>query len=256
LLEVLHLVNRALHGRRIPRVTRCRDICYVAGVHGIGRVFAFADAHEVRVQGHHTVGVFPILVLRLTFIVLGCGAYEAARRDEFVLLVLFVEGGIYHVEAVEVRRIPIRILCQHLINAILLRKMFDPITGEINLNLMCNLLEISRWSLDGITFAEGGWLEGMEDVGRDDPALSVLLRLLQPITSRLEATTVEPLLCNVHRSVPRPERMLVQALSQYLLRLLDRYTQPHDQISEIYLLIFNRFSSCLSTCIIHWATLW
>ena len=149
----------------------------MAGVHGIGRVFAFADAYEVRVQGHHSVRVFPILVLRLTFVVLGGCAYESARRDEFVLLVLFVESGIYHVEAVEVRRVPIRILCQHLINAILLRKMFDPITGEINLNLMCNLLEISRWSLYGISFAETGGFEGVEHVLRDDPALRVLLRL-------------------------------------------------------------------------------
>jgi len=130
-----------------------------------------------------------------------------------------VEGRINHVVAVEVCWVPIWILCQHFIYTVLLRKMFD--------------LEISRWSLDGITFTEGRLLEGMEDVLRDDPALSVLLRLRQPIISRLKATTIKPLRCNVHRSVSRPERMLVQALSEYLLSLL------HRRLQEINVLLVH-----------------
>lgn len=42
--------------------------------------------------------------------------------------------------------------------------MFGPITVEIKLNLIRNLLEISSWSLDGIAFAEGRLLKGVEDV--------------------------------------------------------------------------------------------
>ncbi len=85
------------------------------------------------------------------------------------------------------------------------------------------LLEIARWSLGWITFAELGRSTLLEHIFRDDPSLGVYLCLFSSVLGSPVRAAVESFWRDVVLTISIPETMLVDRCIQRLRGLLDRY---------------------------------